>query len=211
MSMERSVHPYSVTVPLQHAVLALLADGPSYGYELKANFEKAVGPQWGGLNIGHVYQILDRLHRDGMVSSHTVPQDSRPDRTVYLITSAGRSDLDEWLATPTTRTSGYRDDFILKVLAAGRRGPDAIREVCRIQHESRLAELQTLRTSRRTHQHDALAALTIEAAILHTQADIKLIEAVEARADDPLSPVAQAPGAQVKDEAEQNGSARHAS
>ncbi len=186
MSMERPVHPYSVRVPLQHAVLALLADGPSYGYELKANFEKAVGPQWGGLNIGHVYQILDRLHRDGMVSSHTVPQDSRPDRTVYLITSAGRSDLDEWLATPTTRTSGYRDDFILKVLAAGRRGSEAIREVCRIQHDSRLAELQTLRTSRRTHQHDALAALTIEAAILGVQADLKLIEVADANAARPL-------------------------
>lgn len=210
MSLERPVHPYSVSVPLQHAVLALLADGPSYGYELKATFEKAVGPQWGGLNIGHVYQILDRLHRDGMVSSHTVPQDSRPDRTVYLITSAGRSDLDEWLATPTTRTSGYRDDFILKVLAAGRRGPDAIREVCRIQHEARLAELQTLRTSRRSHQHDALASLTIEAAILHTQADLKLIEAVEARADEPLTPAAQAPAAQADDD-DQDRNARHAS
>ncbi len=24
----------------------------------------AVGDQWGGLNIGHLYQILDRLARD---------------------------------------------------------------------------------------------------------------------------------------------------
>lgn len=167
-------------VPLQHAVLALLADGPSYGYEIKANFERAVGPQWGGLNIGHVYQILDRLHRDGMVSSHTVPQESRPDRTVYLITSAGKHDLDEWLGTPTTRTSGYRDDFILKILAAERRGPAEVTEVCRIQREARLAELQTLRVSRRSHQHDPLALLTIEAAILHTQADLRLIEAAEA-------------------------------
>lgn len=209
--MEQPVHPYSVNVPLQHAVLALLADGPSYGYELKANFEKAVGPQWGGLNIGHVYQILDRLHRDGMVSSHTVPQDSRPDRTVYLITSAGKSDLDEWLATATTRTSGYRDDFILKVLAAGRRGPEAVREICRIQHDARLAELQTLRTSRRTHQHDALAALTIEAAILHTQADLKLVEAVESRANDALLVASETAGAQATHVADEGDVSRHAS
>ncbi|WP_162606574.1 PadR family transcriptional regulator [Jiangella asiatica] len=200
-------------MPLQHAVLALLADGPSYGYELKANFEKAVGPQWGGLNIGHVYQILDRLHRDGMVSSHTVPQESRPDRTVYLITSAGQSDLDEWLSAPTTRTSGYRDDFILKILAAGRRGPDAVREVCRIQREARLAELQTLRASRRTHHHDALAALTIEAAVLHTQADLKLVDTVEARAGDstfPFSATGESDTA-ASDTAETGDATRHAS
>lgn len=174
--------PYSVRVPLQHAVLALLAEGPSYGYELKANFEKAVGPQWGGLNIGHVYQILDRLHRDGMVSSHTVPQESRPDRTVYLITSAGRSDLDQWLAKPTARASGYRDDFLLKVLAAAHRGPEAIRALCRVEQEARQSELQLLRASRRGQQPGTLATLTVEAAILHTQADLKLVESVEARA-----------------------------
>jgi len=54
---------------IQHAVLALLADRPSYGYELKTAFESSVGPQWGTINIGHLYQILDRLSRDGLVTS----------------------------------------------------------------------------------------------------------------------------------------------
>ena len=47
-------------MPLHHAVLALLSDKPAHGYELKNSFEQAVGDQWGGLNIGHLYQILDR-------------------------------------------------------------------------------------------------------------------------------------------------------
>lgn len=173
-------------MPLQHAVLALLADGPSYGYELKANFEKAVGPQWGGLNIGHLYQILDRLSRDEQVNSLTVPQESRPDRTVYRITSSGVRQLEEWLETPTTRTAGYRDDFILKVLAASRRSESEVHRVCEIQRTARLEELQTLRNSRRTHEHDGLATLTIEAAILHIQADLKLVDAVEKHAGEPL-------------------------
>jgi DNA-binding PadR family transcriptional regulator len=173
-------------VPIQHAVLALLADGPSYGYQLRASFEKAVGPQWGGLNIGHVYQILDRLARDGMVTSRTIHQDNRPDRTIYRITAAGRRDLDAWLGEPVLRTAGFRDDFLLKVLAAARRGPDAVREVCQVQREARMAELQTLRGLRRRHREEPLAALTIDAAILHTQADLKLIDAAEDSADHPL-------------------------
>lgn len=171
---------------LQHAVLALLADGPSYGYELKATFEKTVGPQWGGLNIGHIYQILDRLRRDGHTTAETIPHDGPgADPTVYSITPAGRRALDEWFETPTVRTSGYRDDFILKVMAAGHRGADDVRHVCAIQREARLAELQTLRANRRTlRADDPIAALTIEAAIVHAQADLKLIDFAEARADD---------------------------
>jgi DNA-binding PadR family transcriptional regulator len=67
---------------IQHAVLALLASGPSYGYELKASFENAVGPQWGPLNIGHLYQILDRLSRDGLVVAERQAQPVKPDRVV---------------------------------------------------------------------------------------------------------------------------------
>ncbi len=175
-----------VAVAIQHAVLSFLADGPSYGYEIKTNFEKAVGPQWGGLNIGHVYQILDRLSRDGLVTSRTVSQDVRPDRTVYKITAAGRRELDNWLAEPTTRTAGYRDDFILKVLAAGRRSEEQVHEVCRTQRDARMAELQTLRALRRQHKEEPLAALTIEAAILGVQADLKLVEIADANASRPL-------------------------
>ena len=59
-------------MPIQHAVLALLAEGESYGYELKGDFEASIGPQWGGLNIGHLYQVLDRLVRDGLVTKREV-------------------------------------------------------------------------------------------------------------------------------------------
>jgi DNA-binding PadR family transcriptional regulator len=55
-------------MPLHHAVLALLPGKPAHGYELKSSFEQAVGDQWGGLNIGHLYQILDRLARDSRSS-----------------------------------------------------------------------------------------------------------------------------------------------
>src|SRR5215467_944210 len=109
-------------MPIQHAVLALLTDGPSHGYELKSAFEQAVGPQWGPLNIGHLYQVLERLSRDGLVTSTRVAQDVKPDRVVYEITNAGTSELASWLVEPSPRTAGFRDDFFLKVMAAARTG-----------------------------------------------------------------------------------------
>jgi DNA-binding PadR family transcriptional regulator len=97
-------------VAIHHAVLGLLAGGPSYGYELKANFERAIGPQWGELNIGHLYQVLERLERDGLVTGKDIPQDHRPDKRTYRLTKEGRAELNRWLDEPSTRHGGYRDD-----------------------------------------------------------------------------------------------------
>jgi DNA-binding PadR family transcriptional regulator len=165
-------------------MLALLDENPSYGYELKANFESTVGPQWGGLNIGHVYQILERLRREELITVlRKVVLMRRPDRTVYKVTARGQAELRDWLDKPATRSAGQRDEFVLKILAASARGPDAVRGVCEIQRAARVAELAALRKMDRTKLAGPLARLTVDAAILHTQADLKLVDAAEERAD----------------------------
>jgi DNA-binding PadR family transcriptional regulator len=167
-------------MPIQHAVLALLANGPSYGYELKGAFEAAVGPQWGPLNIGHLYQILDRLARDEQVTSHRVAQSVKPDRVVYEITEAGRAELAAWLAAPTPRTAGFRDDFFLKVMAAARgRDPDTVRGVITGQRGFLLRELRNLETLRRRPDVDRVAGLLLTAATQHVNADLEFLELAE--------------------------------
>src|SRR2546423_10032151 len=114
-------------MPIHHAVLALLADGESYGYELKGAFERSVGPQWGALNIGHLYQVLDRLKRDGLVDVvRAEAQPRRPDRLIYAITDAGRTELRRWLETPSPPAIGYPADLDLKLVAAPRVGEEAL-------------------------------------------------------------------------------------
>jgi DNA-binding PadR family transcriptional regulator len=166
-------------VPIQHAVLALLEGGASYGYELRAQFKESVGPQWGDLNIGHLYQVLDRLVRDGLVTRREVEQRRRPDKNVYRLTKAGRAELERWLETPFVRQGGYRDDFFLKLLAASRLGPDYLDTVLRVQREAYLGELASLAELRQEHQGDALVSLLIEAAILHTEANLRVVELAE--------------------------------
>lgn len=165
-------------MPIHHAVLALLVQNPSYGYELKSRFQESVGPQWGDLNIGHLYQILDRLERDKFVSKRVVAQDDRPDRVVYRLTRAGRTELDRWLETPFVR-SAYRDDFFLKLFAASKLGRQPVDTLVRVQREAYLGELSALSKLRRTHRDDPLVSLLIEAAILHTKADLRLVELAE--------------------------------
>lgn len=166
-------------MPVHHAVLALLADGPSYGYELRARFEESVGPQWGQWNIGHLYQVLERLERERLVTKRVSPQQDRPDRVVYRLTKAGRSEIEKWLATPFVRRA-YRDDLFLKLFAASVLGRDELETVVRVQREAYIAELGALAKLRRRHRGETLVSLLIEAAILHTKADLRIVEHAEA-------------------------------
>jgi len=166
-------------MPLHHAVLALLADKPAHGYELKSSFEQAVGVQWGGLNIGHLYQILDRLSRDGLIESERQPQQGKPDRVVHHLTPAGREELDRWLAEPSARQRGYRDDFFLKLMAAAQAGDQQTLDgVLRRQRAHLLRELRGLAEAR-TQSPSDVVALLITAAELHVRADLGVVDAAE--------------------------------
>jgi len=161
---------------IQHAVLAFLADQPSYGYELKIAFESSVGPQWGSINIGHLYQILDRLSRDGLVTSERVAQQIKPDRVVYEITDLGRAELDRWLGGHSSRGGGFRDDFFLKVMAAAHTGDQAVlRGVLGRQRTYLLQELRNLQQLRSAHADDPVVRLLLAAAARHVEADLAFI------------------------------------
>jgi DNA-binding PadR family transcriptional regulator len=167
-------------MPLHHAVLALLAAKPAHGYELKNSFEQAVGDQWGGLNIGHLYQILDRLSRDGLIDSQRQPQQVKPDRVIHRLTPAGRAELDRWLSEPAIPTRGYRDDFFLKVMAAVRSGdPATLSAVLSRQRTHLLRQLHALADARATTSATAVEALLITAAELHIRADLGVVDAAE--------------------------------
>jgi len=51
---------------VKHGLLALLAEAPRHGYQLKTDFEHPTGGSW-AINIGQVYTTLQRLERDGLV------------------------------------------------------------------------------------------------------------------------------------------------
>ena len=68
---------------MKYAFLALLANEPAHGYELKQAFESTFGSVWPELNAGQIYTTLGRLERDGLVESCQVEQGSRPNKRVH--------------------------------------------------------------------------------------------------------------------------------
>ncbi len=51
---------------VKYGLLALLAEEPMYGNQLRAEFENRTAATW-PLNVGQVYTTLERLTRDGLV------------------------------------------------------------------------------------------------------------------------------------------------
>lgn len=166
-------------MPVRHAVLALLAAGPSHGYELKRAFDADVGEQWGPLNIGHLYQVLERLARDGCVTSTRIAQTDKPDRRTYSLTEAGQAELAEWLGRPAER--GYRDDFVLQLVAATRSpDPATLPGVLARQRAYLLRELRNLDAIERARADAGpLAVLLVRMARAGVEAELAAVEAAE--------------------------------
>src|SRR5919201_165395 len=79
------------------AVLGLLMDGESSGYDLNKRIHRSVGFFWTPAK-SHVYTTLARLLRDGLATVREVPQETRPDKQIYRISEEGRADVQEELS-----------------------------------------------------------------------------------------------------------------
>lgn len=102
---------------VRHALLALLSEKPSYGLQLRQEFEVATGDVW-PLNVGQVYTTLQRLERDGLIGSQDGSEDER--QRCFRITEEGMVELSDWLQKPSEGAAPPRDELVIKILVAAR-------------------------------------------------------------------------------------------
>jgi DNA-binding PadR family transcriptional regulator len=164
-------------VTVREVLLGLLQKEPSHGYELKLAIESMFGELWPAVNIGQVYSTLGRLEQAGLVRSASVAQESRPDKKVYELTPGGREMLRQWVddVVPAGRV---RDAFLSKLALALKTrlaDPMVLIDRQRRAYLRRLRELNELAEA----ATGLVARLAVEAAVLHLQADLRLLEFCE--------------------------------
>jgi len=160
---------------VQDVVLALLAKGPSYGYELRQRLQAALGPWGAAFNAGQVYVTLGRLERAGLVLSTQVGQAVRPDRKVYELTAAGHERVAAWVAEVDWPKPAPAE-FHLKltaVAAAGLADPVAVADA---QRRELLRRLRDVEQALLDEPDGSTAGLLLEGAVLHLQAGIRWLE-----------------------------------
>ena len=88
-----------ISNPLALAVLSLLIERPMHPYEMSSTMRERVKEASIKLNYGSLYSVVDSLVKHGLIEVHeTVREGRRPERTVYGITNAGRTELVDWLS-----------------------------------------------------------------------------------------------------------------
>src|ERR1700682_6297200 len=87
-----------VANPLALAVLAFLMMGPMHPYQLGRRLKDARKDRDIKYNRGSLYMVVAQLHKAGfIVEQQTVRDTQRPERTVYALTDAGRTELHDWM------------------------------------------------------------------------------------------------------------------
>lgn len=174
---------------VRHGLLALLAEAPRHGYQLKTDLERRTGGNW-AINIGQIYTTLQRLERDGLVE----PAGADKDRNDYRITPSGRKQLHEWFTSPVVSDAPPRDELTIKVLLAVAASDVDVTELLQRQRTASVEQLQayTRRKANADPHNDLAFLLMLDALIFQAEAEIRWLDASEARIRDLATKAAKA-------------------
>lgn len=127
----------------KYAVLGLLLERPSYGYEVLVRFRRAFDAGQWAISPQGLYASLDRLERDGLIEpilddAHEASR--RQPRTPYRVTSDGEHELQRFLETPMGADPS-RAEFLVRLQCAVTRDAEAILQLLDGYEEACLREL----------------------------------------------------------------------
>jgi DNA-binding PadR family transcriptional regulator len=165
---------------IRQGILAMLAEGPRYGYQLRVDFEERTGSTW-PLNIGQVYTTLSRLERDRLVIALDKADDTHQR---YALTDQGRAELAAWFATPVHREDRPRDELAIKLAMAAELPEADLHAVVQAQRTDTMRALQDYTRLRRSHDDEAEGLawpIVLDSLIFATEAEIRWLDACEER------------------------------
>ena len=163
---------------VRFGLLALLADGPKYGYQLRTEFEERTNATW-SVNVGQVYTTLERLERDGLVAAVGTNAEGR---VIYRMTEAGRAALDGWFSTPVTDADRPRNELAIKLLMAATTAGVDIAAVVQRQRTESLRMMRDYTALRRDADavDDVAGVLLLDSVIFALEGEVRWLEHVEA-------------------------------
>ncbi|MDQ0613276.1 DNA-binding PadR family transcriptional regulator [Microbacterium sp. W4I4] len=167
---------------VRQSLLAILDQGPCYGYQLRSEFDRRTGSTW-PLNVGQIYNTLERLERDGLVEKGEVNEQGH---VYYEITDVGSAEVRDWLDSPVQRGGGTRDELAIKLAVAATLPGVDVSAVIQNQRRASLAQLQELNRAKYAGADpdgpEELAwSLVIDSMIFAAEAEVRWLDHTEQR------------------------------
>jgi DNA-binding PadR family transcriptional regulator len=100
-------------------ILGRVSMRPTHGHEIMRTLYASRADLWVGLSKKHVYYVLRKLERDGLIAGSEARSGNLPARKVYAITNSGRAALARMLcADSLTRSMPFSEfDVVFGMLA----------------------------------------------------------------------------------------------
>ncbi|GAA3910410.1 PadR family transcriptional regulator [Microbacterium invictum] len=167
---------------VRQSLLAILDQGQCYGYQLRAEFDRRTGSTW-PLNVGQIYNTLDRLERDGLVEKGDVDDQGH---VYWEITPEGSAEVRAWLSSPVERAQGTRDELAIKLAVAATLPGVDVGQVIHTQRRASLTQLQELNRAKYAGANpdgpEELAwALVVDSMIFQAEAEVRWLDHTEER------------------------------
>ena len=163
---------------VRFGLLAMFADGPKYGYQLRNEFDARTGGTW-AINVGQVYTTLERLERDGLVVVDGTNEDGR---VVYRMTELGREELVRWFATPVSDADRPRSELAIKLATAAVTPGVDVATVIQAQRNESMRQMRDYTALRRQADAEADLAwlLLLDSLVFAIESEIRWLDHVEA-------------------------------
>jgi DNA-binding PadR family transcriptional regulator len=153
--------------------LAVLSEGSCYGYQLRTELDRRTGSR-GPVNVGQIYNTLDRLERDKLVRK--AGGETGAQSNYFEITDAGRREASAWFETPETDPSEVGPKL---ALAAGLAHVQ-IADVVRVQREFTMERLRNTQAVAAPSTPEELAtAVVASTERLELEAQLRGLDAAE--------------------------------
>ncbi|HWS50473.1 MAG TPA: PadR family transcriptional regulator [Microbacterium sp.] len=166
---------------VRQSLLAILDQGPCYGYQLRHEFDRRTGSTW-PLNVGQIYNTLERLERDGLVERGEADSQGH---VYWRITDAGSIEVAQWLMRPVRRSAGTRDELAMKLAMAATLPAVDAGVVIRAQRAASLGQLQELKAvsapDSDSTPEELARSLVVDSMIFAAEAELRWLDHVELR------------------------------
>lgn len=162
----------------KYAILGMLLTSPMSGYDIKKKTDNSISYFWQE-NYGHIYPVLKKMLKEGLVLCKTIENDGAPSRKVYSITKIGKTQFKEWL-NEGVEPEKYRKELLLKIFFADHSTPENIKEKVKnnmLYHLDLLKEYNIVESHLQSHKNDKNYSpywlMTLRNGILGSEAQIQ--------------------------------------
>jgi PadR family transcriptional regulator, regulatory protein AphA len=126
---------------IKYILLGFLSYQPMTGYDIKQSIDHSTAHFWHA-HHSQIYTTLRQMEQDMLVTSQFIYDEGQPNRRVYTITEAGKTELKRWLDQPMLEMSAVKDDFLVRLFFSAQRDPVDIQTEVKLQlelHQQKLA------------------------------------------------------------------------